>query len=154
MSLRDRFPGIVKEPRKWLVTGAAGFIGSNLVEALLRLGQDVVGLDNFSTGFRHNLDQVRDAVGPRASSRFRFVEGDIRNLEDCRAAIKDLFAALRELTAGRAIAERLVAWDRDYVRGVALPRAVEQALEQILADARALVGADASRIVEREEPPA
>ena len=70
----------------WLVTGAAGFIGSNLVEALLKLGQQVTGLDNFATGHQHNLDQVREAVGSEAWSRFAFIEGDIRDLAACRQA--------------------------------------------------------------------
>ncbi len=75
---------LVAEPRTWLVTGAAGFIGSNIVEELLGLGQQVVGLDNFSTGFAANLD---DAAGAhRADGRFRFVEGDIRDLTRCREA--------------------------------------------------------------------
>jgi UDP-N-acetylglucosamine 4-epimerase len=63
--------------RRWLVTGAAGFIGSNLVETLLRGGQQVVGVDNFATGHRRNLDEVRGAVGESAWSRFRFIEGDL-----------------------------------------------------------------------------
>lgn len=70
----------------WLVTGAAGFIGSNLVESLLRLGQQVTGLDNFATGHRHNLEMVREAVGQEAWSRFSFIEGDIRNTDDCARA--------------------------------------------------------------------
>jgi len=70
----------------WLVTGAAGFIGSNLVEALLKLGQQVTGLDNFATGHQHNLDQVREAVGSEAWVRFSFIEGDIRDLAACQAA--------------------------------------------------------------------
>ena len=70
----------------WLVTGAAGFIGSNLVEALLALGQQVTGLDNFATGHRHNLDLVREAVGQDAWERFVFIEGDIRNPADCAQA--------------------------------------------------------------------
>jgi UDP-N-acetylglucosamine 4-epimerase len=70
----------------WLVTGAAGFIGSNLVEALLKLGQQVTGLDNFATGHQHNLDQVREAVGSEAWARFRFIDGDIRDLAACQAA--------------------------------------------------------------------
>ena len=61
--IRKQFAHLAQQPRTWLVTGAAGFIGSNLVEALLGLGQRVVGLDNFATGHRHNLDQVREAVG-------------------------------------------------------------------------------------------
>ena len=64
-------------PRRWLLTGSAGFIGSNLLEALLRTGQTVVSLDNFATGHRRNLDQVRDAVGDDAWAKHRFVEGDI-----------------------------------------------------------------------------
>jgi len=70
----------------WLVTGAAGFIGSNLVEALLKLGQQVTGLDNFATGHQHNLDQVREAVGSQAWAAFAFIEGDIRDLATCHAA--------------------------------------------------------------------
>ncbi|ASU37170.1 LPS biosynthesis protein WbpP [Herbaspirillum sp. meg3] len=70
----------------WLITGTAGFIGSNLLETLLNLGQKVVGLDNFSTGHRHNLTLVQEAVGPAAWRNFRFIEGDIRKPEDCKAA--------------------------------------------------------------------
>ena len=75
--------------RTWLVTGAAGFIGSNLVEALLALGQDVVGLDNFSTGKRENVDP-----------RIRFIEGDIRSLETCRAAVKGVDIVLHQAALG------------------------------------------------------
>ena len=69
-----------REPRAWLVTGAAGFIGSNLVETLLELDQVVVGLDNLSTGFERNLHHVRSAVGEQRWARFRFLEGDIRRV--------------------------------------------------------------------------
>ena len=72
-------------PRTWLVTGAAGFIGSNLVEELLGLGQRVVGLDNFSTGHRSNLDLVADATRDSAGD-FNFIEGDIRDINACSAA--------------------------------------------------------------------
>lgn len=74
-------------PRKWLVTGVAGFIGSNLLEELLNLGQTVVGLDNFATGHRHNLEDVRKVVGDEAWGRFTFLEGDICSLDDCRRAM-------------------------------------------------------------------
>src|SRR5213075_1305186 len=85
LNLEKRFMQEIKDrQRTWLVTGVAGFIGSNLLESLLRLGQRVVGLDNFSTGFQRNLDQVEEAVGAEAWSRFEFVEGDIRDLETCR----------------------------------------------------------------------
>ena len=70
--------------RSWLVTGAAGFIGSHLVELLLRMDQRVVGLDNFSNGKRKNLDQVQEAVSVDQWKRFNFVEGDIRDLAVCR----------------------------------------------------------------------
>jgi UDP-N-acetylglucosamine 4-epimerase len=93
---------------RWLVTGAAGFIGSNLLETLLRLGQDVVGLDNFATGFHTNLDQVRTAVGPDAWGRFRFVEGDIRNPADCSTACEDVDFVLHQAALGsvpRSIAD-------------------------------------------------
>jgi len=70
-------------PRTWLITGVAGFIGSNLLEVLLNLGQRVVGLDNFSTGYQHNLDEVKRIVGPDKWSRFHFIRGDVQNIDDC-----------------------------------------------------------------------
>lgn len=75
-----------QSPRRWLITGVAGFIGSNLLQALLKLDQQVVGLDNFVTGYSRNLDQVRDAVGTQAWRNFTSIEGDIRDLRDCRRA--------------------------------------------------------------------
>jgi UDP-N-acetylglucosamine 4-epimerase len=88
------------ERHHWLVTGAAGFIGSNLVEALLKLGQKVTGLDNFATGFQHNLDQVGALVGPDAWANFTFIEGDIRVLADCRAACAGVDYVLHEAALG------------------------------------------------------
>lgn len=73
-----------EQPKTWLITGVAGFIGSNLLETLLKLDQRVVGLDNFATGHQRNLDEVRTLVRPEQWGRFEFVEGDIRNLDDCR----------------------------------------------------------------------
>lgn len=72
------------QPRTWLVTGVAGFIGSNLLEKLLQLDQHVIGLDNFSTGYQANLDEVRSIVGATRWSRARIIEGDIRNLTTCQ----------------------------------------------------------------------
>ena len=77
---------LASEPRRWLVTGVAGFIGSHLLETLLQLGQEVRGLDNFMTGHRHNLEQVRASVGEAAWRRFTFIEGDIRDPQACAAA--------------------------------------------------------------------
>lgn len=74
-------------PQTWLITGVAGFIGSNLLESLLSLNQRVVGLDNFATGHQHNLDEVQSLVTPAQWANFRFIRGDIRSLEDCRKAM-------------------------------------------------------------------
>ena len=86
--------------RTWLVTGCAGFIGSNLLESLLKQGQRVVGLDNFATGFQRNLDEVRDAVGEEAWQRLRFVEGDIRSLETCREVCAGVDFVLHQAALG------------------------------------------------------
>jgi UDP-N-acetylglucosamine/UDP-N-acetylgalactosamine 4-epimerase len=88
------------ERHTWLVTGVAGFIGSNLLEALLKLDQQVVGLDNFATGHQHNLDQVRGLVTPKQWARFRFIKGDIRKLDDCRAACAGVDYVLHEAALG------------------------------------------------------
>jgi UDP-N-acetylglucosamine/UDP-N-acetylgalactosamine 4-epimerase len=74
------------EPKTWLLTGVAGFIGSNLLEALLGLDQRVVGLDNFSTGRQKNLEEVRAQISPAQWARFRFLEGDISDLATCQRA--------------------------------------------------------------------
>ena len=88
------------EPSRWLITGVAGFIGSNLLETLLKLGQTVVGLDNFMTGYQKNLDMVRDLVGPEAWSRFTFIEGDIRDIDTCHTACKGVQHVLHEAALG------------------------------------------------------
>ena len=87
-------------PKTWLVTGVAGFIGCNLLERLLTLDQHVVGLDNFATGHRHNLEQIRSAVTPQQWARFTFIEGDIRNLEDCRKACAGASYVLHQAALG------------------------------------------------------
>ena len=78
---------LTQAPRTWLVTGVAGFIGSNLLETLLKLDQRVVGLDNFATGHQRNLDEVQTLVSPTQWTNFRFINGDIRNLADCKSAM-------------------------------------------------------------------
>lgn len=75
-------------PRIWLVTGVAGFIGSNLLEVLLRAHQKVVGLDNFATGHKRNLNEVQTLVTPEQWNGFKFIEGDIRQLDDCQNAMR------------------------------------------------------------------
>ena len=87
-------------PKTWLITGVAGFIGSNLLETLLKLNQTVVGLDNFATGYQHNLDEVQTLVTEQQWTRFRFIEGDIRNLEDCREAVKGTDYVLHQAALG------------------------------------------------------
>jgi UDP-N-acetylglucosamine 4-epimerase len=89
-----------EHPRRWLVTGSAGFIGSHLIEALLALGQDVVSMDNFATGYRQNLDAVRAAVGEKAWRRHRFLEADITDLAACRDACKGVAVVLHEAALG------------------------------------------------------
>jgi len=90
--------GEVRE--RWLITGVAGFIGSNLLESLLRLDQEVVGLDNFSTGFRHNLEEVRSLVSPEEWGRFEFVEGDILDLQTCRKVVEGADHVLHQAALG------------------------------------------------------
>lgn len=87
-------------PKTWLVTGVAGFIGSNLLETLLKLDQTVVGLDNFSTGYQKNLDEVQTLVLPAQWARFRFIEGDIRDLETCKNASTDVDYVLHQAALG------------------------------------------------------
>jgi UDP-N-acetylglucosamine 4-epimerase len=85
---------------KWLVTGAAGFIGSNLIETLLRNNQQVTGLDNFSTGFQHNLDQVQQAVSPEQWNRFTFIKGDICDPSTCETACTNQDYVLHQAALG------------------------------------------------------
>ncbi|WP_310467270.1 SDR family oxidoreductase [Sphingomonas sp.] len=97
----------------WLVTGAAGFIGSNLVEALLAAGQSVVGLDNFATGYQHNLDEVERLL-PADAGAFRLITGDIRERAACDAAVAGVDYILHQAALGsvpRSIDEPLISHD-------------------------------------------
>lgn len=91
---------LANEQHTWLVTGVAGFIGSNLLEHLLKLNQKVVGLDNFATGYQHNLDEVRSLVSPRQWQNFTFIEGDICNMEYCHQACLDVDYVLHQAALG------------------------------------------------------
>lgn len=95
-------------PKTWLVTGVAGFIGSNLLETLLKLNQTVVGLDNFATGHQHNLDEVQSLVTAEQWAKFSFIEGDIRQFADCQKACIGVDYVLHEAALGsvpRSIAD-------------------------------------------------
>lgn len=95
-------------PKTWLITGVAGFIGSNLLETLLKLNQNVVGLDNFATGHQYNLDEVQSLVKPEQWANFKFYEGDIRNFEDCQTACAGVDYVLHQAALGsvpRSIAD-------------------------------------------------
>jgi UDP-N-acetylglucosamine 4-epimerase len=99
---------------RWLVTGAAGFIGSNLLEALLKAGQDVIGLDNFSTGHERNLDEVRSLVPAQSESSFEVIHGDIRDRETCDAAVRGADFVLHQAALGsvpRSMADPLTSHD-------------------------------------------
>lgn len=87
-------------PRRWLVTGAAGFIGSNLVEALLKLGQTVVALDNFVAGHRENLQAAVALAGPEAAQRYQLIEGDIADLATCQRACEGVELVLHQAALG------------------------------------------------------
>ena len=101
---------LLESPKTWLVTGVAGFIGSNLLEKLLKLNQTVVGLDNFATGHQHNLDEVKSLVSEEQWSRFNFMEGDIREPKACQQAVQGVDYVLHQAALGsvpRSIADPL-----------------------------------------------
>lgn len=91
---------LTSTPKSWLVTGVAGFIGSNLLQTLLKLGQKVVGLDNFSTGKQRNLDEVRNAVSLSQWRGFTFYEGDICDLKTCAQACQGVDYVLHQAALG------------------------------------------------------
>lgn len=101
---------LLNNPKTWLITGVAGFIGSNLLEALLKLNQNVIGLDNFATGYQHNLDGVRQLVQPAQWDNFTFIKGDIRNIDTCIAAVSGADYVLHQAALGsvpRSVADPL-----------------------------------------------
>lgn len=107
-----------QHPRRWLITGVAGFVGSNLLETLLRHGQHVTGLDNFLTGYRENLEQVRALVRSAAWSRFHFIEGDIRCLATCKQACQGIDIVLHQAalgSVGRSIEDPILTSDINMI---------------------------------------
>ena len=116
---------LLVETKTWLISGVAGFIGSNLLETLLKLNQRVVGLDNFSTGHRHNLNEVQTLVNAAQWANFQFIEGDIRKLDDCRRAM--IFAP--PLSGDSVLAVNRAPRQVDYVLHEAalgsVPRSIE-----------------------------
>lgn len=88
------------QPQHWLITGVAGFIGSNLLQTLLENGQNVVGLDNFSTGYQRNLDEVEQIVGPTVWQRFKLIRGDIVDLDTCQHACQGINYVLHNAALG------------------------------------------------------
>ncbi|MQA18379.1 SDR family oxidoreductase [Rugamonas rivuli] len=113
-SYQDAREQLQQRQYRWVVTGAAGFIGSNLLQTLLELGQCVAGVDNFLTGYHHNLDQVRDAVGSEAWRRFELIEGDIRDMATCTQACDRADFVLHQAALGsvtRSLREPLLCND-------------------------------------------
>lgn len=99
-----------REPATWLITGCAGFIGSNLLETLLAMDQHVIGLDDFSTGYQHNLDEVKATVTAEQWDRFVFHKGDIRDLQTCQQVVKGVNHVLHQAALGsvpRSLADPL-----------------------------------------------
>jgi UDP-N-acetylglucosamine 4-epimerase len=97
---QDLLTALQYSPKTWLITGTAGFIGSNLLEHLLKLNQNVIGLDNFATGHQRNLDEVQSLVTPEQWARFAFIDGDIRNEEDCAKACEGVDYVLHQAALG------------------------------------------------------
>ena len=91
---------LLEEPKTWLITGVAGFIGSNLVESLLNLNQKVIGVDNFSTGHQYNLDHIQNSISNKKWNNFTFIEGDITSLETCQQITKDVDIVLHQAALG------------------------------------------------------
>jgi UDP-N-acetylglucosamine 4-epimerase len=146
------------EPRRWLVTGAGGFIGSNLVEALIRAGQSVVGVDDFSTGRRENHQKVLDACGAGAGRQFKLLEGDLRSHDTCREACRDVDVVLHEAAqvSVPASLEDPVATHEINVTGFlnVLRAAREHKVRRVVYASSCAIYGDSTRLPLTEEQPA
>lgn len=91
---------LLQNQRTWLVTGVAGFIGSNLAEELLKLNQKVIGLDNFSTGYKHNLEHIKNSINSEIWQNFKFIEGDIRDFDTCLKITEGVDIVLHQAALG------------------------------------------------------
>ena len=100
MNYKEVKKQLQEKPKNWLITGVAGFIGSNLLEELLKLNQKVIALDNFATGHRYNLDQVKQAVSKEQWENFTFVEGDMTDFSTCHSVTKDVDVVLHQAALG------------------------------------------------------
>lgn len=100
MKIDEVYDSLKSQPKKWLVTGCAGFIGSNLLEELLSINQQVIGVDNFVTGHKSNLEEVKFSVSENQWNQFQFIEGDIRKIEICKDAVNDVDFVLHQAALG------------------------------------------------------
>lgn len=147
-ALREAKAALRADPLVWLVTGVAGFIGSSLLEALLDLGQTVVGIDNFVTGSQSNLADVRERVG-EAWTRFRFVDGDITLLEICREVCAGVSVVLHQAALGsvpRSVADPIATNNANVVGFVNICVAARDAgvRRLVYASSSSVYGDDAS----------
>ena len=100
MKFNDVKEKLIREPKTWLVTGVAGFIGSNLAETLLKLNQKVIGLDNFSTGYKENLEDIANNISSKQLKNFSFTEGDIRDYKTCEEVTNGVDIILHQAALG------------------------------------------------------
>ena len=151
----DLKEAVAADRRRWLVTGAAGFIGSNLVEALLALGQEVVGLDDFSTGHRRNLAELLGALGDEAAARFTMMEADIRDRGACARAVNGVDVILHQAALGsvpRSIVEPLTSHDVNVTGFANMIEAARQAgVPRFLYAASSSTYGDEPNLPKREE---
>jgi UDP-N-acetylglucosamine 4-epimerase len=142
-------------PRRWLVTGVAGFIGSNLLQKLLELGQEVVGIDDFATGKRANLDEVRGLVRPEQWAGFRFIEGDVASATTCREALAGVNAILHQAALGsvpRSIEEPLASNEANITGSLTLLEEARRAgVHRFVYASSSSVYGDDPRLPKRED---